>query len=94
MSATAVVGRWSAVRRGGGQTGRHHGQPQEAGARTGGEGHDGGGGGREAREDGDRDEARDQGPSTVDDSAEVVCGNVRTANANVYIIDTVLMPKS
>ncbi|MEU1123480.1 fasciclin domain-containing protein [Streptomyces sp. NPDC005899] len=31
---------------------------------------------------------------TVNDSAEVVCGNVRTANANVYIIDTVLMPKS
>ncbi|BBC98445.1 FAS1 family protein [Streptomyces rochei] len=31
---------------------------------------------------------------TVNDSAKVVCGNVRTANANVYIIDTVLMPKS
>ncbi|MEU9581416.1 fasciclin domain-containing protein [Streptomyces chilikensis] len=30
---------------------------------------------------------------TVDDSAEVVCGNVRTANANVYIIDSVLMPE-
>ncbi|MGW4564729.1 fasciclin domain-containing protein [Streptomyces sp. NPDC004561] len=30
---------------------------------------------------------------TVNDSAKVVCGNVRTANANVYIIDTVLMPK-
>ncbi|MFF4583298.1 fasciclin domain-containing protein [Streptomyces sp. NPDC001373] len=29
----------------------------------------------------------------VDDTAGVVCGNVRTANANVYIIDTVLMPK-
>ncbi|MFD0412812.1 fasciclin domain-containing protein [Streptomyces sp. NPDC127108] len=29
----------------------------------------------------------------VNDSAEVVCGNVKTANANVYIIDTVLMPK-
>lgn len=29
---------------------------------------------------------------TVNDSAEVVCGNVRTANAQVYIIDTVLMP--
>ncbi|MFE6821297.1 fasciclin domain-containing protein [Streptomyces sp. NPDC057690] len=29
---------------------------------------------------------------TVDDSAKVVCGNVRTANAHVYIIDTVLMP--
>ncbi|MFI9150638.1 fasciclin domain-containing protein [Streptomyces sp. NPDC053367] len=31
---------------------------------------------------------------TVNDSAEVVCGNVKTANANVYIIDTVLMPKN
>ncbi|MGW2960815.1 fasciclin domain-containing protein [Streptomyces sp. NPDC001220] len=31
---------------------------------------------------------------TVDDSAKVVCGDVKTANANVYIIDTVLMPKS
>lgn len=30
----------------------------------------------------------------VNDSAEVVCGNVKTANATVYIIDTVLMPKS
>ncbi|MFI0239838.1 fasciclin domain-containing protein [Streptomyces sp. NPDC016845] len=30
----------------------------------------------------------------VDDSANVVCGNVKTANANVYIIDSVLMPKS
>ncbi|MFF6906507.1 fasciclin domain-containing protein [Streptomyces sp. NPDC012389] len=29
----------------------------------------------------------------VDDSANVVCGNVPTANATVYIIDTVLMPK-
>ncbi|WP_432133706.1 MULTISPECIES: fasciclin domain-containing protein [unclassified Streptomyces] len=29
---------------------------------------------------------------TVNDSAKVVCGNVRTANATVYIIDTVLMP--
>ncbi|MFJ8200962.1 fasciclin domain-containing protein [Streptomyces sp. NPDC096152] len=29
----------------------------------------------------------------VNDSAKVVCGNVKTANANVYIIDTVLMPK-
>ncbi|MGW0362772.1 fasciclin domain-containing protein [Streptomyces sp. NPDC002990] len=29
----------------------------------------------------------------VNDTASVVCGNVRTANANVYIIDTVLMPK-
>ncbi|WP_189986007.1 fasciclin domain-containing protein, partial [Streptomyces capoamus] len=28
---------------------------------------------------------------TVNDSAKVVCGNVKTANANVYIIDTVLM---
>ncbi|GHD93445.1 fasciclin domain-containing protein [Streptomyces naganishii] len=31
---------------------------------------------------------------TVDGSAKVVCGNVRTANANVYIVDTVLMPRS
>lgn len=31
---------------------------------------------------------------TVNDSAKVVCGNVKTANANVYIVDTVLMPKS
>ncbi|MFF5920960.1 fasciclin domain-containing protein [Streptomyces flavochromogenes] len=30
---------------------------------------------------------------TVDDSAKVVCGNVPTANATVYIVDTVLMPK-
>jgi uncharacterized surface protein with fasciclin (FAS1) repeats len=29
---------------------------------------------------------------TVNKSAKVVCGNVRTANANVYIVDTVLMP--
>ncbi|RFC75098.1 fasciclin domain-containing protein [Streptomyces sp. AcE210] len=29
----------------------------------------------------------------VNDSAGVVCGNVKTANANVNIIDTVLMPK-
>ncbi|WP_062644257.1 fasciclin domain-containing protein [Streptomyces maremycinicus] len=29
---------------------------------------------------------------TVNDSAKVVCGNVKTANAHVYIIDTVLMP--
>ncbi|MFI0510383.1 putative surface protein with fasciclin (FAS1) repeats [Streptomyces canus] len=31
---------------------------------------------------------------TVNDSAKVVCGNVKTANANVYIIDSVLMPAS
>ncbi|MGW2202084.1 fasciclin domain-containing protein [Streptomyces sp. NPDC001774] len=29
----------------------------------------------------------------ANDTANVVCGNVKTANANVYIIDTVLMPK-
>ncbi|GAA1588444.1 fasciclin domain-containing protein [Streptomyces globosus] len=29
----------------------------------------------------------------VNDTAAVVCGNVKTANANVYVIDTVLMPK-
>ncbi|MFF3163622.1 MULTISPECIES: fasciclin domain-containing protein [unclassified Streptomyces] len=31
---------------------------------------------------------------TVNDSSKVVCGGVRTANANVYIVDTVLMPSS
>ncbi|MGV9456603.1 fasciclin domain-containing protein [Streptomyces sp. NPDC003635] len=31
---------------------------------------------------------------TVNESAKVVCGNVKTANANVYIIDTVLMPSA
>ncbi|MCB8901712.1 MULTISPECIES: fasciclin domain-containing protein [unclassified Streptomyces] len=30
---------------------------------------------------------------TVNESAKVVCGNVPTANATVYVIDTVLMPK-
>ncbi|MFJ3901680.1 fasciclin domain-containing protein [Streptomyces sp. NPDC090025] len=30
---------------------------------------------------------------TVNDTSKVVCGDVRTANANVYIVDTVLMPK-
>ncbi|MEU6842028.1 fasciclin domain-containing protein [Streptomyces sp. NPDC046716] len=30
----------------------------------------------------------------VNGSANVVCGNVKTANANVYLIDSVLMPKS
>ncbi len=30
---------------------------------------------------------------TVNDTAKVVCGHVKTANANVYIIDTVLMPE-
>lgn len=30
----------------------------------------------------------------VNGTADVVCGNVRTANANVYIVDTVLMPTS
>ncbi|MER7822553.1 MULTISPECIES: fasciclin domain-containing protein [unclassified Streptomyces] len=29
----------------------------------------------------------------VNDSSTVVCGNVPTANATVYIVDTVLMPK-
>ncbi|ORT56797.1 fasciclin domain-containing protein [Streptomyces sp. CB03238] len=29
----------------------------------------------------------------VNDTANVVCGNVPTANATVYIVDTVLMPK-
>jgi uncharacterized surface protein with fasciclin (FAS1) repeats len=31
---------------------------------------------------------------TVNDTSTVVCGNVPTANATVYIVDTVLMPKS
>lgn len=31
---------------------------------------------------------------TVNDSSKVVCGNVPTANATVYIIDTVLMPSA
>ena len=31
---------------------------------------------------------------TVNDNAAVVCGNVQTANATVYIIDGVLMPQS
>jgi uncharacterized surface protein with fasciclin (FAS1) repeats len=30
----------------------------------------------------------------VDGTASVICGNVQTANATVYIIDSVLMPKS
>lgn len=30
---------------------------------------------------------------TVDGNAQVVCGNVQTANATVYIVDSVLMPK-
>ncbi|THA77811.1 fasciclin domain-containing protein [Streptomyces sp. A0592] len=29
----------------------------------------------------------------VNDASRVVCGNVKTANANVYIVDTVLMPQ-
>ncbi|MGW1226055.1 fasciclin domain-containing protein [Streptomyces sp. NPDC001478] len=29
----------------------------------------------------------------VNDTSNVVCGNVKTANAHVYIVDTVLMPK-
>jgi uncharacterized surface protein with fasciclin (FAS1) repeats len=31
---------------------------------------------------------------TVNGNAKVVCGNVQTANATVYIIDNVLLPKS
>ncbi|RSS38417.1 fasciclin domain-containing protein [Streptomyces sp. WAC08241] len=30
---------------------------------------------------------------TVNDTSKIVCGNVPTANATVYIVDTVLMPK-
>jgi uncharacterized surface protein with fasciclin (FAS1) repeats len=37
--------------------------------------------------------ARMSGTYTVN-QAHVVCGNVQTANATVYIIDTVLMPPS
>jgi uncharacterized surface protein with fasciclin (FAS1) repeats len=28
----------------------------------------------------------------VNESSNVVCGNVQTANATVYIVDSVLMP--
>ncbi|ARP72820.1 fasciclin [Streptomyces pluripotens] len=31
---------------------------------------------------------------SVNNSAKVVCGNVKTANATVYLVDTVLMPKN
>jgi uncharacterized surface protein with fasciclin (FAS1) repeats len=31
---------------------------------------------------------------TVNGTAKVVCGNVPTANATVYLIDGVLLPKS
>ena len=31
---------------------------------------------------------------TVNGTSKVICGNVQTANATVYIIDTVLLPKS
>jgi len=31
---------------------------------------------------------------TINDSAKVVCGNVKTANATVYVIDGVLLPPS
>jgi uncharacterized surface protein with fasciclin (FAS1) repeats len=31
---------------------------------------------------------------TVNGDAKILCGNVQTANATVYIIDTVLLPKS
>ncbi len=34
------------------------------------------------------------GTSFTVNGAKVVCGNVQTANATVYIIDTVMMPKS
>ena len=37
--------------------------------------------------------ALSSGTYTVN-KASVVCGNVQTANATVYIIDTVLMPPS
>ena len=44
-------------------------------------------------EGGDVMPAMKNGSYTVN-GANVVCGNVQTANATVYIIDTVLMPKS
>ena len=44
-------------------------------------------------EGGDVMPAMTNGTYTVN-GANVVCGNVQTANATVYIIDTVLMPKS
>ncbi len=31
---------------------------------------------------------------TVNGNAKVLCGNVHTANATVYLVDTVLMPAS
>ena len=31
---------------------------------------------------------------TANGDSKVVCGNVQTANATVYIVDTVLMPAS
>ncbi|WP_327006595.1 fasciclin domain-containing protein [Dactylosporangium sp. NBC_01737] len=31
---------------------------------------------------------------TVNGASMVICGNVQTANAIVYIVDTVLMPKA
>jgi uncharacterized surface protein with fasciclin (FAS1) repeats len=31
---------------------------------------------------------------TVNGNSKVVCGNVQTENATVYIVDTVLMPKN
>ena len=36
----------------------------------------------------------DKNGTYIVNGANVVCGNVQTANATVYIIDTVLMPKS
>jgi uncharacterized surface protein with fasciclin (FAS1) repeats len=38
--------------------------------------------------------ATGSGTNFTVNGAKVVCGNVQTANATVYIIDTVLMPKS
>jgi uncharacterized surface protein with fasciclin (FAS1) repeats len=38
--------------------------------------------------------AAGSGTSFTVNGAKVVCGNVQTANATVYIIDTVLMPRS
>ncbi|WP_405935974.1 fasciclin domain-containing protein [Streptomyces sp. NBC_00726] len=43
----------------------------------------------------EKDELKTSGSDmtyTVNDTSKVVCGNVPTANATVYIVDTVLMP--
>ena len=50
----------------------------------------------EAEEEAGEEEAEDHQLPTVTSpdgtTAQVVCGNVQTANATVHLIDTVLMP--